>query len=226
MIELLEKYRVLYVEDDKIIQKNVEEYLDGYFEKVYLADNGKDALNIYKSKQPDVIILDIEIPFIDGLTVAKEIRRENKQIPIVMLTAYTETEKLLQATELNLCKYLVKPVRPKDFKEAILNIARVVEENERDYIHLKENYKWHIKTKELFNKNKKILLSEKERLLLELFLNTYRYVSYEDIMATLWIDEFEKEISIESVKQQVSLLRKKLPKDTIKNIYGEGYKLY
>ena len=226
MISILKNHSILYVEDEPEIQANIKEYLEGYFQKVYLASNGKDALNIYRQCSPDTLLLDINIPYIDGISLAKEIRKTDKNIKIIMLTGVTDTERLLEATELKLTKYLVKPISPKKFKESMILLASELTDNPINFIHLNNNYIWNLQKKCLTHNGELIALSEKEQKLLELFIQKKgKHVSYEDIMVSVWEESFEKEISIESVKNQVSYLRKKLPKDSIVNVYGLGYRL-
>jgi len=222
----LKSYSILYAEDNKAIQHSTEEYLKRYFKNVYVANDGKEVLALYKSTKVDVLLLDIDMPYIDGLSVAKEVRIYDENIPILMLTAFTDTDMLLEATELNLCKYLVKPINPTIFKEALQLLAKRLEKLNDTCIYLAEEYKWDMSTKILYKENIPIVLSQKEQVLLSLLMKHYNHcVTFEEIMAIVWVDEFETEISIESIKQQIARLRKKLPKDTIKNVYGKGYLL-
>lgn len=142
MLSILKKHTILYVEDEPEIQANISEYLQNFFSFVALADDGDMALEQYKKYRPDVMLLDINLPKRDGLSVAEEIRRKDKDVKIVMLTAFTEKEKLLKATELKLTKYLVKPVPPKLFKEVLELLALELTKNPSRYINLNECYVW------------------------------------------------------------------------------------
>ncbi len=226
MRAILENYTILYVEDELDVQANMSEYLRSYFKKVYLATNGKEALLLYEKFSPDVLLLDINIPDVDGLSVAKEIRKKDKDIRIIMLTAHTDEEKLLKALDLKLTKYLVKPVSPKDFKKALSILAKELLESRNLLVPLDEHHIWSKPTMQLLYINKEIELTQKERLLLSLLIDKRGFcVTYADIMAVVWEDKFDKEVSIDSVKSQISLLRKKLPKNLIENVYGKGYTL-
>lgn len=224
--ELLRPYSVLYAEDDKAVQKSTVDYLNRYFRTVYIANNGKEALNLYKNMQPNILFLDIDIPYMDGLSVAQEVRQFDKDIPIVMLTAYTDTDKLLRATELKLCKYLVKPIDPLEFKSTLRKLSEYFQKSS-SLIYLKDSYTWNETTHELSQYNQPITLTQKEQSLLFLLISKRNQcVTFIDIQAYVWEDSFNEEISIQSVKLQVTLLRKKLPKDSIRNVYGKGYILY
>ena len=131
MLSILKKSSVLYVEDEPEIQAQISEYLKSHFAHVFLAANATEALKIYHQQNPDVLFLDINLPDMDGLMLARKIRQKNDGIKIIMLTAHTEEDKLLQAIELNLTKYLVKPVAPQVFKETLRILARDLKKESR-----------------------------------------------------------------------------------------------
>ena len=226
MLELLKESTILYVEDEPEIQANIVEYLKEFFGTVYTAADGAQALELYERYHPDVLLLDITLPHVDGLTIAKKIREDDQHVKIVMLTAHTEQEKLLKATELKLTKYLIKPVSPREFKDTMQLLADALLKNPSRFVNLTKGCLWDSQDEKLSVHGQHIDLSEKSHLLLKLFIiNKGQVVTYEDIMVTLWEDAFDQEISIGSVKNQVSLLRKKLPQDCICSVYGIGYRL-
>jgi len=223
-MNLKNKYSILYAEDNKEVQEEVLEYLNKYFMEVYVANDGREALELYAKESVDALLLDIDMPFVDGLTVAKEVRSTNKKIPMVMLTAFTDTDKLLFATELHLCKYVVKPIVPLEFKATIKKLLEDIDALQTNRITLAEGYSWHEERKELYVKGECSVLSQKEQALLELLISKRNQcTTFTDIMAKLWEDDFEQEVSVESVKLQVCFLRKKLPKNIIQNVYAKGY---
>jgi DNA-binding response OmpR family regulator len=218
------KYSILYAEDNREVQVEVVEYLQKYFKKVYVANDGREALKLYNEKRVDSLLLDIDMPFVDGLTVAKEVRVSDKTIPIVMLTAFTDTDKLLCATELHLCKYLVKPIDPMNFRAIINKLLLEIDELQSDRLEIAHDYVWNRNKKKLYHQNQLITLTQKEQVLLGLLIEKRsECVTFTEIMALVWEDDFDKEVSVQSVKFQVTLLRKKLPKNSIKNVYGKGY---
>ena len=226
MKEILKEHCILYAEDDKAVQKSTAEYLQRYFKTVYVASDGAEALALYQQCQPLVVMLDITMPHRDGLAVAKQIRAQNEKTLIVMMTAHTDVDKLLSATELDLCKYLVKPVKATAFKAALQKIANKIRTYDTQMLALWEGYAWHQSKEILYHANNPVTLSNKEQRLLALLIQKHDDgVCFEDIMAVVWQEDFEKEISLSSVKYQVSMLRKKLPEDVIDNLYGKGYRL-
>ena len=226
MLSILKKHSILYVEDELKIQESIAEYLDNYFGQVYLASNGQSALDLFVVHQPDTLLLDINLPDMDGLSVAEEVRKENATCPIVMLTAYTEKEKLLRATELKLTKYLVKPVSHKAFKEALSLLAKELVKTPSKFIRLSKGLVWNQQTNELIDNKGVVLLSEKQHRLLKLLVKRKdSVITYENIICTVWDSSYDKDISLDSVKNLVSQLRKQLAENCITSVYGEGYKL-
>ncbi|HFQ60888.1 MAG TPA: response regulator transcription factor [Epsilonproteobacteria bacterium] len=226
MLNILKNHTILYVEDEPQIQANITEYLESYFATVYVASDGKEGLSLYEEHHPDVLILDINLPYFSGLEIAKKVRQKDQAVKIVMLTAHTEQEKLLAATELKLTKYLIKPLAPKLFKETMHLLVQELRKNPSVFVNLSATCVWNKKQEVLRINDIRVLLTEKEQRLLKLLIeHKNTTVSCEDIMVTVWEDALEKEISHNSVKNQISHLRKKLPDVSIDAVYGEGYRL-
>lgn len=224
MKEILKNHSILYAEDEEGLQKATVAYLSRYFKEVYVASDGKEAWELYKKHKPNVLLSDIDMPHMNGLELAYKVREVNASIPIVIITAFTDTDKLLKATELNLARYLVKPVDPMAFKDALAKIGKTLVLRDEKFFHLQDGYIWDKETQELSLEGEVIPLLQKEKVLLVLLISKYREcVNFTDIMALVWEDDFDTEISVESVKFQVTQLRKKLPKESIKNVYGKGY---
>jgi len=220
---ILQEYTVLYVEDDVGVRKHFVELLKRYFKHVYEAADGEEALSVYDTEEIDVLISDIDLPKMDGLALVKLIREENETLPIVMLTAYSDREKLLKATELYLVKYLVKPVEPQEFREALQMVAKKLSAQEQD-ISLEDGYVWSVKKHQLYCNGQEIILATKEcRLLHLLIIHKGQCVSFGNIMIEVWGSNENESATIEAIKYHISQLRKKLTGLTIRNVYAEGY---
>lgn len=223
--EILE-YTILFVEDEIELRDNYITYLKKHFIEVYKAANGEEAFNIYKERKPDILIIDINIPKINGLELLSKIRESDHSTKAIMLTAYSNLDYLLEATELKLTKYLVKPISRSELKDALDLVIKEISSFttiSNELINLRDGYIWNIDIKELFQYNNIITLTLKEKRLLELFIsNVNKVISYYEIMIYVW--EEVEDVTIESVKTLIKNLRKKLPKEVITNIYGEGYK--
>lgn len=118
-ISLLKDIRVLYVEDDSFLREQVEQFLKMRFPQVVSASNGKEGLDLYRQHRPDVIITDIRMPIMTGLEMARRIRELDSEIPILVLTAFTEVSFLMKAIEIGIDKFLQKPIEGDKILEAI-----------------------------------------------------------------------------------------------------------
>ena len=224
--DILKQSTVLYVEDEKEVRENIAEYLETFFHKVYITDNGIDALKLFKQQTPDLLILDINIPKIDGLNVAKLVREINQKTHIVMLTAQKDEETLLDAIPLKLTQFLVKPVSPAKFEMTLESVAKSILDNSENMIFLDKNREYCFDTinHKLYHNKDEVELSIKEAHLCALLVENFKQtVSVETIMVYVWEDYFEEDISKDSVKSLVSSLRKKLYPEAISNVYGVGY---
>ena len=97
MRENLKNFTLLYAEDDKAIQKEMLEYFSSYFKEVFTANDGKEALEIYKQNRPDVMILDIYMPHLTGIELTKILRENDYKTKIVLITAHSNDTLLLEA---------------------------------------------------------------------------------------------------------------------------------
>jgi len=220
-------YKILFVEDEEATRKNYVTYLKMLFSEVYEASDGEKAYQLYKEKKPDILILDVNIPKLNGLELLEKIRENDYTTKAIMFTAHSDKNFLLQAVSLQLTRYLVKPVSRKDLKEALdiaINELLKYSVTPIQKIDLKENYSWSMELKELKHHNTLIELTSKERILLSLlFSYKNRVFSYDDIFEYVW--GYNEEISLNGLKNMIKRLRKKLPEDTIINVFNEGYKI-
>ena len=221
---------VLYVEDDEIVRENFQEILEQHFPKVITANNGKTALELYDMHKPDIAILDISIPYLSGLQVASKIRKTNSQIQIIMLTAYDDKEKLLDAVNLQLFAYLVKPVQHQDFDLILKKLLSKFEN--KNMIQLASAFIWNKETKELFYKEEQIKLTNNERLALSLLANNpNQYFTAYDIALEILENYNSNDLEANNIVQLLSRFKKKTSKNFkfdsffIENCYGAGYRI-
>jgi len=222
------KYTILYAEDNESIRENYVSFLKSYFGKVYEADNGTTALELYNKNRPDVLLLDINMPGINGLELARQIRLKDESVKIIMLTAYSDTEKLLQATELNLTKYLVKPIKTFELEEIVIStIEKLNNKNSQEsYLQINSQFKWDKINHKLFKNEEDISLTKKEMVLLNLFCtNVDSTFSNAQIMDHLWKDDFNLDPNTSKLRVLFSKLRSKIEHDLFITTYGIGYKL-
>lgn len=211
---------MIFLEDDLIIRSNYVDYLKKNFENVYEASDGIEALNIYKSKKIDFILADIEMQGINGIDFIKEVRKSNKEIKIVIMSAYDNKDYLMEAIKLNLLDYLVKPVSRLSFQNIISNVLN--ELKNKEIVFLKNNYIWDKRNKKLFFENEEIILTKNELLLFEEFCNNdERVFTFIEISNLIYPTE---EYNINKIRMLIKRLRKKLNyTNTIENVHNIGY---
>ena len=112
-------YKVVYIEDDKNISDTIYEFLKRYFKSAYIANNAEDGLNLYNIIQPDIMILDIELSGMSGIELATKIREFDPRTRIIITSAYTHKEFTLKAIELDITRYLDKPMTGSDVLKAL-----------------------------------------------------------------------------------------------------------
>jgi two-component system, OmpR family, response regulator VanR len=224
---MLNKYykniKILYVEDDEIARENGIEYLENYFELIYDASDAIKALQLYEKYKPDIIITDIQMPKLNGLEFVKRIRQKDKKTQIIIITAFCDRDYLFKAIELQLVKYLVKPVREKEFEEALFLCINSLENDESNIVRLDDSTYFDTFNKNLISNDEIIKLRAKELVFLELLIkNKNRYVSYEEIENYVWNDNV---MTKDALKTLVKNIKIKIPKDLIQNLTNSGYKI-
>jgi DNA-binding response OmpR family regulator len=220
LTNLLNNKKVLYAEDEEGIRANVSDILELFFDKTITVKDGKEALEAYELEQPDILIIDICMPRVDGLEVIKEIRKSNKKIPIVVLSAHRDEKYLWRAIEQKITKYLIKPFDKHMLLEA-LNICAMELVDYEYNIEVKENAFYNAYEKIYSKGEYSIQLTKNESRLLEYFISrTNQTVTFDEIANHLWGYE---ERGKEAIKSLIKDLRKKTDKEIIRNIYGLGY---
>ena len=220
-------YSVLYAEDEEKTRKNFVACFEMFFGKVYEAKNGKEALTLYEEKSPDILILDIQMPEISGLEVTKIIRKTDLDVKIIILTAHSDKERLLSAVPLRLNDYLIKPISRTSFistiEKTITGIAKERDNDDLILLNKELDLKFNFTTGILYKLNETVPLTKYERCLLILLINKRNsIVTKNDVFNSVW-DDLKLEYKDENIRNLVKKLRKKLPDDMIKSVYGSGY---
>jgi len=217
----LKKHSVLYAEDDEGIRKSYEMILRKICGPLRCAADGNEAFSLYSEKKPDILIADIKMPYIDGLQLIKKIRNVDKDIRILMTTAYTDEQYTLQAIELDISRYLVKPVMLENLKGALYKCVREIEDRNPEQICFENGLVYNIPLKNITSVNGEIALTNIESRILEILIeNRGRIVRYEKFETEIWRNEY---MSKETLRSHIKFLRKKVGNDSIKSAKGLGY---
>lgn len=226
--------RVLVVDDEpsivKLVQFNLEK--EGY--QVGVASDGEKALQMVKEMKPDLLVLDLMLPKVDGLEVCKQVRRENHHLPILMLTAKTEEFDKVLGLELGADDYMTKPFSPRELVARVKAIFRRVDVSKErpaaekqaainvgNLVIDKEGY-------EVLRDDEPVDLTPKEfELLVYLAEHRGRVLSRDQLLNAVWDYDYIGDTRIVDV--HVSHLREKVEEDSrnpvyIKTVRGIGYK--
>ncbi|QKF74228.1 two-component system response regulator [Aliarcobacter faecis] len=225
-LKILNNLNILYIEDEENIKKNIKETLTLFCENIFDASNIEEAKILLEEHRIDIIITDINLPDTNGIEFIKEFRKIDKKIPIIILSAYTDKDYLLEATKLKLTDYLTKPIDFKSLHSALYKCVDEILENSRYLISFKNNVEFNVLHKKLFckEKNEEMTLTSKELVLLEyLVKHSNRVLSIEELKNYIWEDELEATES--AFKNLLNKLRNKIGKESILNISGVGYRL-
>jgi len=220
ILERLKTQTILYAEDDRDLQGNVASYLGLIFSRVVLADDGAKAWEVFQSEPIDVVLSDLDMPQMNGIELIKRIREIDEKTPVVVMTAHTTPEYTLEAIELGLARYLVKPF----VGEELLGALEKIYANERPARReLGSGTVYDYDEKAILFEGEIIGLTVKECALLELFIaHKGHLISNEMIENSVWNGEF---VSDTALRALIKNLRKKLPINCISNVVGQGYKL-
>ena len=220
------KNRILVIDDDENISKVIRLYLEKEGMEVLLAADGKTGLELFSKDNPDLVLLDIMMPEMDGIEVIKNIRRDSA-VPVIMLTAKGDTFDKVLALELGADDYIVKPFEP---KELIARIKAVIRRSENapeqeDTIRY-ENIEISLSKYTVVYCRKKLELPPKElELLYFLASHPNKVFTREQLLQKVW--EFDFYGDSRTVDVHIKRLREKLgeqPSWQIKTVWGVGYK--
>ncbi len=213
-------YSILYIEDDPNVRKQIREFLLRYCPRVYSCESSEEGLELYQQYKPDILLIDINLPNMNGIDFATEIRKDDEETRIIIYTAYTNPEFTIKAVELGLCRYLVKPVTNEELLSAFEKALNQLKK--RSYFELGEDYIYNKKTTSILHKNSTILLRKKESEILEFFIeHEGEVLRYDMLENEIWSSGV---MTRDAIRSQVRNIRKKIIVPCLKNIAGVGYR--
>lgn len=208
----LKKTTLLYVEDDDSTREELEFFLQNKVNKLFVAKNGQEGLDTFEKNRPDLIITDIQMPIMNGIQMIKKIKEIDPNVPIVIITAFNDTDYLFEAIKLKVTNYLTKPLNLFSLSETLATIAKNInleKENKEIYNTLKQ-YKDIVDERSIISKAtkdgiityvnepfEKISGYKKE----EILGKSHNIVSHPNMDKTIFIDMWKK-IKIEKKSWQ------------------------
>ena len=225
---MVSKIKLLLAEDESALGQIIKESLETRDFEVILCDNGEKAFEKYKSESPEILVLDVMMPKKDGFTLAKEIRAIDDTIPIIFLTAKSQTADVVEGFSIGGNDYLKKPFSMEELIVRIYNLLSRTKVQKASKILEIGGYIFDFPKQRLQFKDEEIIqLTHREaHLLFHLINNKNQVLDRSVILNKLWgTDDF---FSARSMDVFITKLRKKLKKDEtiqIINVRGFGYKL-
>lgn len=223
--------RVLVVEDDPNLGKILMDYLSAKDYMVDLGVDGEEGLEKFVNGNYDILILDIMMPKKDGFSLAQDIRKVDKLIPIIFLTAKSQKENIIKAFKLGADDYLTKPFSIDELLARMIAVMKRIPKKKEKKLEEKfdfANFTFvHKQNLLIDNKGKEHQLTTKENELLKLFcLNLNKRVDRNSALIKIWGDD--SYYNARSMDVYIAKLRKYLKSDSkvqIKTIHGHGFKL-
>lgn len=221
--------KVLYVEDELFLGKIVKETLETRGFEVAMESDGIDVVRRFEDESPDICVLDVMLPNKSGFELAEDIRKLNDDVPIIFLTAKTQTEDVVQGFKLGANDYIRKPFSMEELIVRIENALRVkkdvLPEDHGEYIVLGK-YKFHLNKQVLGNSHEERKLSYREA---ELVKYLYRHrndvIDRRDLLNHIWgNDSFFNSRNLDVYITKIRGYLKNDPSLEIITIKGVGYR--
>ncbi len=215
--------KILVIEDQSELRKLVKNFLENYGYVVDEAEDGEEGYHKINMNSYDCLILDLNLPKLDGIEIARKVRKGGSGIPIIMLTARSEIYDKIEGFDNGADDYITKPF---DMKELLARVEAVLRRSQKDQKLVMKFKEYEVFPKEnLLRKDKEeIQLTNKEMGVLEYLLHHKgEIVSAEELLEHVW--DSEVDMFSDTVKTHIKTLRKKLDpkKKYLQTIRGKGY---
>lgn len=225
------KPQILLIEDEPVLASIIKESLESRAFEVILAANGMEGWSLFNSLKPSLCIVDVMLPKKDGYTLVKDIRMVDKSVPLIFLTARTQTEDVLKGLELGADDYMKKPF---SMEELILRIKALLRRNNNQENNSEQPVTYHLGKLQFSYQRLEIsgtaglaVLSQREAdLLLLLLQNKNKLLDRRTALLKLWGED--NRFNARSMDVYITRLRKFLksePSLAIQSVRGQGYKL-
>ncbi len=212
--------KILLLEDDKLLADAIGKYLQTTGHVVCVFRNGSEALESIQNVQYDLLVLDINVPGIDGLELLEQLHTMRIAVPVIYISALVDIEDISRAYDLGCHDYLKKPFH---LKELTLRINRILQTRyvPQAHIRLSQNYSFEPAEEALYFQHQIQTLSRRQMQIVALLArNRSRVVRYEMFSEYVYNDP---DIDVPTIRAEINRLKKVLREDFIVNVRGVGY---
>jgi DNA-binding response OmpR family regulator len=212
--------KILLVEDDIMLNEMITEYLSSTGHAITSAKTGNESLEILNAQKFDLLILDINLPDIDGFTILETMHQQKRMIPTIYISALIDIEDISRAFDLGCFDYLKKPFHLKELTLRINKIlkTRIVSQKHK---RLSKHYSFDAESMTLLFNNEPHILPKRQLQIIELLAqNRSLVVNYDMFRNYVWNDDY---IDNATIRAEVNRVKTVLKEDFIKNIRGSGY---
>lgn len=218
-------FTLLYIESDPQIREQHAQFIRGNGLKVLESDNSQKACDLFRTQKIDMILIDLQLSNENGLDFIRCLRQKDVLTPVIITSAQTDHDTLLDAINLNTTRYLKKPFKNHDLLDALqLSVKKILNCHASTYTILHDGFSYDPINKSINRPNgSSAQLSKKEYLLIELLLNKKQLIiPYDVIESLVWQDGL---MSMDALRTLVRGIRKKSYPHVISNVNGIGYKI-
>ncbi|MGD9970189.1 MAG: response regulator transcription factor [Sulfuricurvum sp.] len=212
--------KILLLEDEMMLCEAISEYLTSVGHKVSVCHDGLDALEKAGSDPFDLLVLDINVPGMDGLDLLEKLHATKIRTPAIYISALVDIEEISRAYDLGCYDYLKKPFH---LKELALRIDKVIQTSTppQSHLRLSKSYSYDAAASTLLCDNVTQALTKRQLQIIDLLAkNRGRIVDFDQFRAYIWDDEY---VDNATIRAEVSRLKKSLKEDFIQNIRSLGY---
>ena len=217
--------KIFIIEDEEKIRLELSTFLNRYGYETSYSTDFENIVDISLKEEPDIILLDINLPYYDGYYICREIRRKSN-VPIIVVTSRNSEVDELMSMNLGADDFITKPYNTQILLARIASIIRRIYQNLDSEVFEFKGLKYNMSTSEMTFDNKKCELTKNEsKILFTLMKNKERIVSRNDLMKALWQDD--EFVDDNTLTVNINRLRKKLEEigavDYIQTKRGQGY---
>ena len=212
--------KILLLEDEVMLNESICEYLESIGHQVMSFLDGMEAYEAMKSNSFDLLILDINVPNLDGLSFLEDIHKLKIHTPAIYISALVDIEDISRAYDLGCYDYLKKPFH---LKELSLRIDRIKLEKETPRVHLRlsKNYSYDQEHSQLLFENEPTTLTKRQSQIIDILArNRGRVVDFEQFRVFVWDEQI---IDNATIRAEINRLKKFLQEDILINVRGMGY---